>query len=497
MPENKALGGLGDFDLPAPSQSNSTAQGGDPLADLLGNQVMDELGKSRQITSQMDALRGTPDKSLLERLLSSQGILPLLLAGGAAAAGQPGVAAGIGIGGLQGIMQADDAERSQRNKAMEDLNKQLDKSLDRQDKSRNRFIQLLQSQPDMFLDEQGNPTMDARVIGWYATGAPIELHPETKRILDQRDESWERAGEMFYKALQEAKDPESARVLTKNLFTHMGMADVPADVVEATVSSFGTPDFDRNFADTLLEFGGMSGRDAIIYAGENNLPVHHPEVLKMVNFQGKDATTPSQQINLKFLKLMDEVNRWQQDPRNTDAVLQIQAEAGSDIAGATREITSRALEGRNADISFFMDEANVPKDITTAMMLRQYSQVASKDKVVDAVRGAKDLGRKKELSDEEIIIERGAVTMRTLEENIANVQKAQGNRDAGLRNSTAQMLSKEFPSATLNQVYDTVDWIMDKALENATRDEKTGAVNRASFEAQIKIYTSKAIKDSE
>ena len=489
MADNNALGGLGDFDLPAPSNSNSTAQGGDPLAELLGNNVMDELGKSRQINAQMDQLRsGEGDKSFLQRLLSAEGLVPLILGGIAAAKGQPGIAAGIGIGGLQGIQQAEEGERSQRNKAMEDLNKQLDKSLDRQDKSRNRFIQLLQSQPDMFLDDKGNPTLDSRVIGWYATGAPIELHPETKRTLDQRDESWVRGGDMFYKALQEARSPEDARVLTTNLFKHLGMANVPADLVEATVTSFGTPDFDRNFADTLLEFGGMSGRDAIIYAGENELPVHHPDVLKMVTFEGKDATTPSQQINLKFLRLMDEVNVWQQDPRNTDQVLQIQAEAGTDIAGATREIATRALSGRNADISFFMDEANVPNDLTTAMMLRQYSQVASKDKMVDAVRGAKDLGRKKGLSDDEIIQERGAVTMRTLEENIANVQRAQGNRDAGVRNSTAQSLSKAHPSMTLNEVYTEVDAIFSAALKDAKRDE-AGNIDRADFERRINANT--------
>ena len=115
MADNKALGGLGDFNIPQPSQSNTTAQDGDQLSQLLNNQVMDELGKARQIGQQMDQLRsGQGDKSFLQRLLSPEGLIPLLLAGGAAAAGQPGVAAGIGIGGLQGITGAEEADRSQR-----------------------------------------------------------------------------------------------------------------------------------------------------------------------------------------------------------------------------------------------------------------------------------------------------------------------------------------------------------------------------------------------
>lgn len=490
MPANDALGGLSDFNLPQPSQSNSTAPS--PLADLLGNQVMDELGKTRQISAQLDQLRsGEGDQTFLQRLLSPRGLLPLLLAGGAAAAGRPGVAAGLGIGGLQGINQAEEAERSQRNKAMEDLNKQLDKSLDRQDKSRNRFIQLLQSQPDMFLDEEGRSTIDARVLGWYATGAPIPLFPETRRILDQRDEGWDKVNDVLYKALQEAKSPEQARVITNNLLRHTGMDEVPADLTDAIVGSFGTPEFNDTMARLLVEYGGPSGLDALIFAGENQLPNSHPEVLKMVQFQPKD-TTPSQQLNARFLGLMDEVNNWQQNPANTQEVLQIQAEAGNDIGGATREIANRALTGRNADISFFLDKDNVPEGLTTALVLRSFSTVTSKEKMVDAIRGVSDLSRKKELSDEQLLTERGANTLRLIEELRQNVAKAQGNRDAGLRNTAAISISDAIPGAGLNQVYAIVDDIFAKALADSRTAD--GEVDRAKFEATIEAYTKQAIE---
>ena len=491
MPANEALGGLSDFGIPQTSQASSVDQS--PLAQLLGNQVMDELGKARQISGQMDQLRsGQGDKSFLQRLLSVEGLIPLLLAGGAAAAGQPGIAAGVGIGGLQSITQAEEAERSQRTKAMEDLNKQLDKSLDRQDKSRNRFIQLLQSQPDMFLDEEGRSTIDARVLGWYATGAPIPLFPETKRILDQRDESWDKTGDVLYKALQEAQSPEQARVLTKNLFRHNGMDIVPPELVESIVGSFGTPEFDNQMANTLIEYGGPSGFDALIFAGENNLPASHPDVLRMVKFQPKDVTA-SQQLNARHLGLMDEVNNWQQDPANIQEVLQIQSEAAGDIGGATRVITERALAGRNADISFFLDETNVPEGLTVALMLRAFSTVTSKEKMVEALREVKDMRRKRGLTDEEFNQERGLNTVRLVEETRDNVAKTQGNRDTGLRNTAAITISDAVPGTGLTQIYAIVDDIFAKALV-ASRDPQTGEVDRAKFEATIEAYTRQAVE---
>lgn len=493
MPENQNLGGMSDFGLVQPSQGTSVDQ--NPLAELLGNAVFDELGRSRLITQQMDQLRsGAGDQTYLQRLLSPQGIVPLIAGGLAAALGQPGLGAGIGLGGLQGVAAAEEAERAQRMKAMEDLNDKYEQSLDRQDKARNRFTQLLQSQPDLFMTPEGEPTVDARVLGWYATGAPIPLFPDAKRALDRADFGWEKMQEMLFKSLSEASSVDQQRAATRLLLRHQGMDNPPEERISAIVQALGTPDLENEAVNTLLKYGGTSGLSALIYAGENNLSAFHPEVLKRVIFKDPDDVTPSQQLNARFLELMDTVNNWQQDPANAQEVLQIQKNAKGDEAEASRAIVGRALEGRQADIDFYLDKANVPEGLTQAIILRAYSTVASGERAADAVRGARDLPRQRGLTPEQVREERGQKALGLIEEARKLVEQTQGNRDAAMRNNSAVNIQREL-GWSVQSTYSLVDQIFNAALQDAPRDAE-GNINREAFEVLFDQYTKLAIQQN-
>lgn len=491
MPKNENLGGLSDFGLSQPSESSAVDN---PLADLLGNNILDELGRSRMLARQANQLRaGAGDRSFLSRLLSPEGLAPLALGGLAAAAGQPAFGAGLGLGGLQNLQALEEAERTQRIKAVEEVADQQEASLERLDKARNRFIQLLQAQPDMFLTPEGEMTVDARMLGWYATGAPIPLYPSTRRAMDMREEGWKRQSDAMYESLQEAKTKEDARIITTRLFEHHGFASPPPELVESMVNSFGTPDMETQLVDTLMRYGGPSGQDAIIFAGENALPLSHPEVWRRVMFRDP-SVTPSQMKNIKYIQLVDEINAWQQDPVNAQQVLQIMQEARGDEATASRAIAGQVLAGRQADLDFYLDEANVPEGLTVALYQRAYSTVASKDRAVDAVRGAQSIPRKRAMTDEEILEERGRNTIRLIEETRDGIAQTQGNRDAVMRNNAAVRIQRELGGG-ISAVYADVDKIFAAALEDAPRDQN-GVVIREAFERLVEQYTNELINQN-
>ena len=494
---------LSNLGLSAPSQSSAADEGGPTLSDLLGNVVLDEAGKSRILEDEINQLRQGKDSSFLQNLLSPSVLATLGLAGGAAIFGGEtgrGIGAGLGIGALSGADLLGEIDRSQRTAAIDELEDKLEDSQGRLDKARNRFSNLMTSNPELFVSPEGE-VPDAQVLGWLTTGTDIPLYPQTRRIENRRDERWKARFDIFSKGLENAKSKSDANNLTRAMFQHLGWKDVPSEIVENLSNSFGTPEFERELASTLLRHGGPTALDAMIFAGENGLPLHHPDVLRKVQFVGdpSSAITPSQRINQKFLRLIDEVNDWQGDPLNSQSVLQIQQEAKGDQTAASRAIIERALEGRNADIAFMADKANLPADTDLATLMAAFRMVSGKEGMLDLLSAA---GAIKEFADEtpeERRDRRGSSALQLIESTEGIAAEKQGNRDAELRNKAAMRFQTGFQEVDatfgVSQIYQLVDMVYVQALKDAERNPD-GTINRESFEKLFNQYTQEALEQN-
>jgi len=360
--------GMGDFGLTQDSNTNSNAAGSEDgantvdLQDMLGSSILDAEEKARLLGEYSQGLGIEGGGGMKDQLFSKRGLLLAALAGGSLAAGQPGLAAGIGLGGIEKGAENVAAERTALKAAKDQAEAERDKALQRADSERNRLANMFNTNPEAFVNpETGEPVMDDQAFGYLLTGQNVAIHPTTRRVMNRRDKDHERVTEIFMDSLEEAQSVEQAGQIVTQLFNHLGDAgNVPPAVKDALVRAYGTPEFDKEFASTVFRYAGASGRDAAIKAGELGLPLHHPTILKMMDFSKGDAITPSQQLNSEYIKLRETVRLFQMNPENAT------------ILAATREETNNGTEFNRAlvemalplgaDQDLYFDKANLIKD---------------------------------------------------------------------------------------------------------------------------------------
>lgn len=383
MAEHKGLSSLG-----VGSQTQSSNAGAN-LSDLMGgsDSLLDEVGRSRVLSTQLDLVKGSQPRSPLDVLTSPRGLAGLIASIGAIAAG--GNARTAGIGGLLGLLtqaqQVQEGERAQKESAIEQLTTQFEKSQSRQDKIRTRMAGIFNTNPEAFQGPEGQAP-DPTLLGWYLTGSTnFPMWTSTRRNLNMRDKRWESFTDVLTKGLEEAPDQETARSLTEVLLRHLGMANPATDVVEAITAAYGTPGQDTQLWRSYFTNFGISGRDAMLWAMENGVGPTHPEVLKRLS--PKADITPSAQLTKIQIDLMNYVRGWETDPSNAQRVLDIRAKAGTSTE-AQRAIIQEALETSGTfggiDSAFLIDKINIedPGD-DIIQLTRILGRVQSQDGVIN------------------------------------------------------------------------------------------------------------------
>lgn len=148
------------------SQPDRAAASVDTLAtqDLI-DQIVTNQSKMDSLKQQQADVPGTSDF-----LRSLPGILTMLGIGGAAAAGQGEAAAGFG----QGLLGQIGADQKREQKLIGDDRKETLKILQG---NQQRLSTMLNSRPEIFVDQEGNSLVDSRVLMYAATGYAMPINP--------------------------------------------------------------------------------------------------------------------------------------------------------------------------------------------------------------------------------------------------------------------------------------------------------------------------------
>lgn len=485
--------GLSDFGLSQPSQSSSVDNsfGGGGLQDLLGsNAILDEAAKSKVLDEAIAQAQGQPSPSLTDQLKSPGGLLALLGTIAAGAVGGAPAAAGFGLGSLSGASAATEAKAAQQRKAIDELIKQRDESQKRLADSQTRMATIFNTNPEAFVDPAtGEQKIPPEVLGFYMTGTPTEIFATSRRAANRRDTLWDKRYELLTKRLETAPTLDDRKAIVGSLFR---LLDFPQDPALAESLAAAPPDkFPVDLANMYMKYGGETGLNAIIQAGEQGLPLYDPRIAKLIQYRDPDnagKTTPSD----RFLQLAQEINAWSSDPANLDRMREIRQENEQKGEGAISiAIAREVLGGRRGDFDTYMHEASLRGPDELAAIQANLKQQLGQYSLGIGMAGIDKLPFIQNMTDEERAawFWQNAQAMTDAQQQQARDERAK--QDLQLGNDIAGRIRKELTtgSAEANQF---AKEILGLALTRATRPD--GSVDWARYEQEARKITDETIK---
>jgi hypothetical protein len=393
-----AQAGMSDFGLTQPSQTNSLSEGSQDganvpdLQQLLSSSLLDAEEKARMMSQQMEQLRGQETQGVRGRMFGTQGAITGLAAlAGGLISGRPEMALGIAGGGVDAMKEAEAQERTALKEAYAAAASERDAALDRADKERNRLATMFNTNPEAFVDPNtGEPVADPQALGYLLTGTDLPIHPTTRRVMTRRDENRKAVTGLLTDALEAAQSIPQARQVTNELFRHLGdEGQIPGGVKDSLIEAYGTPEFEREFASVAFRYGGQTGLDAAIEAGRRGVPLHHPDILEMMDFSQGDVLTPTQKVTDEFLKLSDRVRLYQTSPTNADIVAGLR-ESAEDTTAFNRALVEKALPLAADQMAYFKG-AGMIRDMSFDQWQAMYNDARGKYSIVDTIGGVQVL----------------------------------------------------------------------------------------------------------
>jgi hypothetical protein len=491
MPKNKPT--LTDLGLTTPTQSSAIKAGRPTLQDLLSNAdtLGGSFGEAAAIGEQIQQLQETEDPNILQQLTSPGGLATILAAGLAATQGGGEAALAVGAGGLGALQKKVATGREVRATAIENLQDQRDKALERQDKTFQRFNTLMTSNPDLFVDpETGEPVAPPKVLGFLATGSSaISINPHTRRLANERQERWEKMFNLYESRLEETSSLEDARVLTKAIFNISDWPDPPDAVVDGIARSVGTDDLDAAVIRTVLDFSGSSGLDALQQKFENGWSFSDSRFWKMLKWmpQGDGKIT----TNDVFINLVDEMNRVSKDPANREAIGKIKEESVGDPALEMHLMAKLAFPNRKGDQDLYLDEANAGDPQTLKVLQNQYNRVRD---IFDLVMLQTDVKAMSEFEGKSPEQRAKLFYEMALQDTKAFKDGARindGLQDTILGNQVAGRFQSELGLSRSTSMKVTNRIIADA---NVVATQPDGTFDRPKFEAEVERLTNLAIQ---
>jgi len=489
--------GLGDLGFLKPTQANSSDDLSkvDMLEQLLAgsSDTFDELGRARVLESKMAQLDSAKKPSILDQLLSPQGLVSLLGTVGAGIAGGPAAAAGFGIGRLGTVDAAAEAKLAQTRKAREELAKQHENALDRLDKSRQRFTTLLQAQPELFIDPvTGQQTVSPKLLGFYATGEPVALSPASKRALDKADDSWKKTNDILTDQLANAQTDDDAKKILDAIFVNLDAKNIPEDLKDSLARSRKDGTWNQSTADMIARYFPKVAADAFIMAGENKVPLHDPMIMRLLkgNYQDPDSHADKVEVSDKFIQAGAEIAAWQSDPTNLKRIGELRTEVTSENEFSLL-LAEEVLGGKRDLFDIYKKQAGLfdPKDL--AMTMSAYDDVKAGNKMADTIAGYESLPTRAAMSEEEKRAADWAQAQEQVKAAKQTVKDNQGKQDISLVSQHAKRLQTEL-NLGAKDASQLANDIAKKALFNATRPD--GKVDRARFEQELRKLTDETIK---
>lgn len=478
MPSPKDLG----IDTTAISNATGPLQGGPDLASLLRTLGTQPAQEATQLQGALQQLQqgGEQQPNILEQLLSPAG---LAIVAGSLLAGKAGGGAGaaaFGLGGLQGLQGQEAAKQELRAEAIDKLQEQRDKALDRVESAQQRANTIFNTNPDAFIDpETGEPTIDPETLGLLTTGFPIKLFPQTRRRLNQADASQTARHELYGEALKGSDSISDARQILKSMMTNMQWFDVPDGVVDAMARSIGTPEWTPTLANIYVQYGGASALDAFIHAAENKLPLEDPAVLAHIDWQERPATD----IDLadKEVSLIERLNKWGSDPANRETLRTIREEVGTDEVKFIQRQIEEAFVEEQGNKAFMLKRLGILGN-DFAQYIAAYRLVSDKFDLANRLSGISKLEFLDNLSPEEFEKWKATQASSTKKAMDDAAFRTSASQDAESLNLVKQRLRAELNLGTKATI-DVANEVLRVAIEAATRPD--GRVDRDKFEAEV------------
>lgn len=482
------LSGLGDLGFLKPTMSNKSDDINkvDLLAQMLddSSEMYDEVGRARVLESQMEKLQAQEQPSLLDRILSPEGLISLLATGAAGAIGGPAAAAGFGLGRLGGMDAATEADKAQKRKAMEELSEQHEKALDRLDKSRQRFTTLLQAQPELFIDPAtGEQTVPPKLLGFYATGEPVALSALTKDAIEQTTAAREKVHATLTTRLETAASDEDARTILKAMFTNL-KSPVDDGTLEALVQARKMGTLEAELANVIAERYPRVAAEVFMFAGDNKLNLWDTRIAKMLtgNYVDPDAADGDDDVSVsdEFLRIGKKIADYQMDPKNHPRIAQLQSEATSPMEFSLA--LAREVLPLDPEYNIYRREARLydPKDLEATF--KQFGEVKQDNQMADGISGYEQLPTRRAMTQQE----KDQADWRTARERVIAGKKAAKKNQANAELSVVAKQQARLQSGTKMTPREAGAMMLElakAAKAKATRPD--GLVDQTHFEQEL------------
>jgi hypothetical protein len=303
-----------------------------------------------------------------DALLQPEVLIKLGLAAAGALSGNPDLqaaGAGLGLGTIQGATGMVDEANAARQKQIDDLTKMVDKQ-------QTRLVTLLQTQPGLFVDEEGQAISSQE--DWMSIlplGMQIDVESLVRRkSAGGKDPSAATAAKILSWGIQ----MDNPVVIADGMRRYYAAAGLDVTEEQVQLMSLSTPE---NFLDNLLKFHtGTSVTKLVLEANKRGLPVMAPELnglLQMKPEGVQPATIMEQgvfdaQQNLEeWLKNDDHLALWEKN--RYDALEQ--AFEGDPVGLAALQDSSKFFNrGTRADEMRVDAEVKMWADVRAMMIVR-------------------------------------------------------------------------------------------------------------------------------
>lgn len=357
-PLNSDAWGLSDLGLGGQDSMSNSA--GDPnqkmvLDDLLAESKALKSPQAQALAiEQAQAELAGQNPGFLEQLNSPRGIVNGLMTVAALAAGQPMLAAGIGLKTVGRMEQMQAEKKALLAKQREDLNEQHDKALERISTQQNRIVQMLTANPDLFRNPiTGEQVIDETSLGLLATGRPIPLSVESKQKLASITEADKRWWELAESRLEKATTDQDREQIIRAMERKQGW--VFPDNLRSAMSREIDGEYMQNLNmeawKTLMDpKAGQTGPDAIQRAIEaGDFP---DKLYKYVQeIEWTDTSGGGSAVNDKMFTLLDELNAYVHDPN-------IPLEERLKLAADPERLAQTVFAGRPGDLAFLQSKVS-------------------------------------------------------------------------------------------------------------------------------------------
>jgi len=319
--------GMSDLGQSAPSQSNSVGDDNPALQEFFANikGLQSPAARASELQAKRQKLEGTEDVGFMDKI--SELILPALLAGGAAAGGQPLAGLGALLGGAQGVKTVASEENAAKRELLDQTIEQEEKSLQQIDKMHNRISQLVIANPDAFMDAEGEMTISPQMLGFLASGREgLSMDVSTRRKLEFRnsDKAWGKQWELSWAGLKQAKTDEEAGRWGERVMNLLHI-DPDSTLHADMVSALNKPDGAEDALNTLNRSADSESlQNALFWLQENGLnsPMDDPAGwAAQLTFD--DSNNSGGRITMKEAKAVEgaeNIRKWMADPINGDSL---------------------------------------------------------------------------------------------------------------------------------------------------------------------------------